>query len=312
MTTNPRFLLPKLPPELRNEVYDYLSTPGLTSVATNTGLPIQLKTFASKHTSVQICPVHYGSTGLLALERYRFHEAREYRSWLLNNASELRFGITFDGRVNTFIQEDWDRKIEMHLCKLAKQHPWLRKVAKYNIQIIWNSTDGALKSKRRKRTMGQIPKDMVRTLTVLMDENVKRRNGDINVRLYMEHNIAVENALSATKFGLADFFSTPNGLGGCYRLTQEVWKQPRRKDSQLLRCSPKATTVQPTSEERIVLYTEKGLTNWATEKGGNMLIRQTLRANTELEITVGNLRLDGELGIDFVLMELVEESLGHR
>jgi hypothetical protein len=165
MATVPGELFPNLPPELRNEVYNYLSIPWTTSVASITGLPLKLKTFECKHTTVEICPVHYGSTGFLALQTSRFPEAREYGSWLLNNAMELRIGVSFHGRINTFVQQDWDKKMETHLRKLAKLHPWLRKVPKYDVQVFWSPVDGVLKSRKNKRTAGQIAKNLATALT---------------------------------------------------------------------------------------------------------------------------------------------------
>lgn len=312
MTANLRFLLPQLPPELRNEIYGYLSTRDDKSVAINKGLSMKLKEYSSKHTTVQICPVHYGYTSLLALEKYKFQEAHEYFSWLLNNALELRIGVIFKGRVSTFIQADWDKKIAIHLRKLAKQHLWLKKVAKYSIQVIWDSTDGALKSRNKRRTVGQIPKDMVKTLTVLMDENVKRRRGDICVRLCLEHRIAVENALSATKIGLADFFLASNESSGCWRLTQGVWKQPYPRDPQILRHSPQVADSSAASKERVVLSVEEGLVEWAIEKGSQMVLMRTLASNKAPKVTVGDSQPEDNPGGNFVLMELMKESLGHR
>ncbi|KAJ8111622.1 hypothetical protein OPT61_g5829 [Boeremia exigua] len=153
MATTMRTLLPLLPPELRNSVYSYLAP---SPTPTNTGLPLQLKSYSCKHTLIQICPTHSGSTSLLALQQYAFVEGNEYRTWLLNHAITLRIGVVFKGRVNTFVQEHWDKKIETHLHKLAKQHPWLNKVANYDIQILWDAPDGVLKSKHNRRSAGQV------------------------------------------------------------------------------------------------------------------------------------------------------------
>ena len=209
MTAPPRLLFPTLPPELRNQVFEELSTVDNTSPATTFGLPFQVKKYESKHTTVQICAVHYGSEGLLALHEYRFQEAGEFQSWLIHNAIELRIGVTFTGRVNTFVQANWDQKMTLHLHKLAKQYPWLTKVSRYDIQIHFAPTDGELKSKRNMRLAAQIPRDMVQTLTMLMDERIAINRGHVNACLSLHYMLALENTYWTTKLGLAAFFSAP-------------------------------------------------------------------------------------------------------
>jgi hypothetical protein len=311
MATNPRLLFPHLPPELRNEVYKYISANDTTSPARNTGFPLQLKKYECKHTVVQLCPVHYGSNALLALQKYRFQEAREYRSWLLDNATELRIGVVFKGRINTFVQKDWDKKIEMHLQKLAKQHPWMRKVAKYDIQILWDSPDGVLKSKNNKRTAGQIPQAMVNTLVGLMDENVKGRNGHVTTTLRLQHHIAVGCAYSWPRFGLVDFFSYSDGLHGLRRQTRRVWKEPCVKKTPVDVC-PGFESAPPKAEEKLLLSAERGLVTWADASDSRLVTSKDIEAGTEPEIAVGRLGIRGDDNAKFVFRELVEECLGSR
>ncbi|KAF1936543.1 hypothetical protein EJ02DRAFT_427428 [Clathrospora elynae] len=276
MTANTRLLLPELPPELRNEVYAYLSD--TTSLATNVGLPLQLKTFSCKHTAVQICPVHHGSASLLALQKYHFQEACEYNSWLLSNALELRIGVHFKGRVNTFVQSDWNKKMEAHLRKLAKLHPWLKKVSKYDIQILWDSTDGVLKSKNNKRIAGQIPMAMVKTLTQLMEKDFKRKRGDVNVGLHLDHGYAVGNAMSLTKFGLGHFFSeTASEIHGFSRkLTKDAKKSPYFNTLPPVSDWPLIAIPAVNGEERRLLEVEKGgVVSWADSTRGLLVMRKT-------------------------------------
>ncbi|KAE8832026.1 hypothetical protein HRS9139_06268 [Pyrenophora teres f. teres] len=169
MSQPTHLLFPNLPPELRQEIYTYLSEDPSTPAQT-TGLPLALKTFTCKHTTIQILPVHHGSAGLLSLPHDVFPEAAEYHSWLLSNAVALHIGVKFHGRVNTFVQADWDKKVERHLNKLAKQHPWLRKVGSYHVKICWAPLDKPLRSKKGKRVAGCIPNAMVESLTKMMDE----------------------------------------------------------------------------------------------------------------------------------------------
>ncbi|KAF1830966.1 hypothetical protein BDW02DRAFT_572505 [Decorospora gaudefroyi] len=308
----PRLLFPELPPELRNDVYAYLSIPQseYSSKALNTDVPIQLRTFSCKHTTVQLCPVHHGSTGLLALRNYQIQEALEYHSWLLNNALELRIGVYFKGRINTFIQADWDKKMKVHLRKLAKLHPWLRKVAKYDIQILWDATDGALKSKNNKKTAGQVPLNMVKTLTCLVDEDVKRNKGNLQVGLHLDHRFAVENAMSPTKFGLEKFISDQETmLHGFKEFATEIRKAPyldmlpRSPYPILLRIVPSVS-----QEEKALLVIEAGTVSWLDWITGQLVAKKTLGTAAE----VGRTGSEGSMEADFPIDHLLAECSGRR
>ncbi|KAF2823520.1 hypothetical protein CC86DRAFT_69045 [Ophiobolus disseminans] len=282
MATASRFLFPQLPPELRNEVYDYLSTQETNSTASLVGLPLKLKTYECKHTIVQIFTVHYGSTGLLALQSYQFEEGREYSSWLLNNAVELRIGITFKGRVNTFVQQDWDKKMEAHLKKLAKLHPWLRKVAKYDIQILWDPVDWVLKSKQNKKVAGQIPRDMTTTLTALMRDDVKNKRGDIAVKLRITRGVAVGTELKKTRFGFAEFLSNPDLDKKSFKSEakeirlEPYFKGPLPEPGCLILPVPSANM-----KEGDLLVVEKGLVKWTGSTKGHRILRKNRIAGEE-------------------------------
>jgi hypothetical protein len=280
-TTTPRLLFPDLPPELRNEVFRYLSGPGLTSAAKVVGLPLKLRTYECKHTIVQICPVHYGSTSLLALQTYGFQEASEYTTWLRNNAIELRIGVFFKGRVNTFVQQDWDNKMETHLRKLAKLHPWLKKVAKYDIQILWSPIDGVMKSRKNKRIAGQIPRDMTTTLTGLVDVSVKRKKGELKMKLCLEHKTAVETVLSGTRFGFAACFSSP--FGGYRRETKQ--------------------------EDKSLIEIEPGLIKWTVGAQGHLVMKRYLLDGVVIGLATGNER-EKDMAVDHVVFALLGECLG--
>jgi hypothetical protein len=306
---NMRTIFSDLPPELRNEVFTYLSTPDIDSAPTNAGLPLQLRTFECKHTTIQICPVHYGSTSLLALQTYRFQEACEYRSWLFDNAISLQIGVIFKGRVNTFVLADWTKKVETHLRKLAKQHPWLNKVAKYDIHILWDATDGVLKSKKKGRTAGQIPREMAKTLTLLMDQDVKRRRSDVTVRLLLEHQVAVENALSSTKFALDDFLSMAD-VDGFRNLTKEVYKRPSVEPTQPLVRTPLVRVQHVAHKEKSLLEARQGAVHWTEWTQGRLVVKNTASVGYPLHVSVGDF-VHEDLS-DYVLKELVEECLGRR
>ncbi|KAJ4374289.1 hypothetical protein N0V83_003030 [Neocucurbitaria cava] len=308
MTTNPRLLFPDLPPELRNEIYNYLSVLDNSSSPTNTSLPFQPKTYECKHTTVQICPVQIGPNGLLALRKYGFQEAFEYQSWLLKNKSELKIAVTFKGRVNTFVQADWDKKMEMHLRKLAKQYPWMKKVAKYDIHILWRATDGPLKSRKNRRTSGQIPKDMAETLTGLMEEHIKQTRGEVNVRLCLGHALAVENIMSSTKLGLSNFLCTPSSGHEVRRMVKEVWKGPPL----IIKRSVPGVPLAGLREVGGVLQIEKGLVKWVSGGEEILVMKKTMVQGNALEMTIGEVQQENGLGVDYVLQELVEECLGRQ
>jgi hypothetical protein len=306
MATAPRLLLPDLPPELRNEIYNYLSAPEPTSHASIVGLPLKLKTYECKHTTVQICRAHYGSTGLLALKPYRFEEAREYDSWLLNNAIELKIGVTFKGRVNTFVQKDWDKKMEAHLRKLAKLHPWMKKVAKYDIQISWAPVDGMLMSRKGRKVAGQIPRDMVSTLTVLMDEGVKKKRGDVAVQLHLAHTIAAQIYILGTRFGFAEFLASDSRFK---RLTLEVRKEAYTKPSPVPAGSLLVPVPVVKEEERSLLVIQKGLVKWICDGDGELVVKKRLVDSVSLDVAVGGSE-EHNAPTGNTLLALVRECLG--
>jgi hypothetical protein len=299
-----------LPPELRNEVYSYLSTHGVDSSLTNIGLPLQLKNYSCKHTFVQICPVHAGSTGLLALQRYNFLDSHEYQAWLLNNSIELRIGVVFKGRVNTFVQEHWDKKIETHLHKLAKQHPWLRKVAKYDIQILWDAPDGVLKSKNNRRTAGQIPRNMTRTLTALMEDGIRKKHGDISVKLRLEHHVAGVAIRSNPRFGLGSFFRLREANAEIARYTTEVWKEPCPRV--LPRKSARLTPVVTKPEEKELLRSEHGCVQWMDRGQGTLVMKKSAVLEQRTCANFMDTGIAYDSPTEFMLMELLEDCYGRR
>lgn len=295
-----------LPPELRHEVYSYLSTHDIT----DTGLPLQLKSYSCKHTLVQICPVHSGSTGLLALQSHQFLEAHEYQTWLLNNAITLRIGVVFKGRVNTFVQEHWDKKVETHLQKLVKQYPWIRKVSKYDIQILWDAPDGVLKSKHNRRNAGQIPRAMTRTLTALMDKNVKEKHGDVAVKLRLEHHVAGVAIRSAPRFGLGSFMMLSMTDAACRSQIAEVWKEPCPKI--LPRKSARLTPVATRQGEKELLKSEHGSVNWMEKGQGTLVMKKTAASEEKTCATFMDTGIAYDSPTEFMLLELLEDCYGRR
>lgn len=306
--TNMRTFLPMLPPELRNEVYSYLSNHD-TSPAINSGLPLQLKSYSCKHTLVQICPVHSGSAGLLALQNHNFLEAHEYRAWILTNAITLRLGVVFKGRVNTFVQEHWDKKIETHLQKLAKQHPWLRKVAKYEIQILWDAPDGVLKSKNNRRTAGQIPRAMTRTLTALMDGDARKKHGNVSVKLRLEHHVAGVAIRSAPRFGLGSFTALTSADLVFRSQAMEIWKEPCPRI--LPRKSARLTPVVK-HEEKELLKSENGRVIWIDKGQGTLVMKKVVVAENSTCASFMDTGIAYDSPTEFMLLELLEDCYGRR
>ncbi|OAL05844.1 hypothetical protein IQ06DRAFT_362031 [Phaeosphaeriaceae sp. SRC1lsM3a] len=305
MATIPRELFPNLPPELRHEVYSYLSGSRTVTTASVVGLPLKLKHFDCKHTSVQICPVHYESAGLLALEKYRFQEAFEYNSWLLDNAVDLDIGVTFKGRVNTFVQSDWDSKMKTHLRKLAKQHPWLAKVARYNIQILWRPVDGAMKSKNNKRTAGQIVRDMAATLTSLVHDDVKRKRGKLLISLRLDHTAAAQTVVAGTRFGFADFFFPVVALG-FREQTREAWKHAHKKPVEEERVYGLVPFPSRECEGKVGMEIRNGVMKWEGNDTGLLLMKRHLLEDKIVGMACGNEKDEG----GHVLLTLLGECLG--
>jgi hypothetical protein len=300
-------LFPNLPPELRNEIYSYLSIPPSDSISLNSHLPLGMKTFTCKHTTINLIPTHHGSTSLLSLPRATFPESLEYSSHLLSNAITLQIGVHFHGRVNNFVQVDWNKKISTHLNKLAKSFPWLKKVAKYDIQILWEPVDGALKSKKGKRVAGQIPLDMVVCLTQLMDAEVKRKRGAVSVGLCMEHSFAIQNALAEHKFGLNTFLFN-NGSGDPefkkfvreVRMTAHEYHLPTHPHPRFL-----AVPSPGDSKEKALIRVQDGVVSWSEWTKGLLVMSRTLDA----EAPRGSVLTQGKGEAEFPMCHLMAECV---
>lgn len=294
-----------IPPELRHEIYSYLSGPETATTASVAGLTLKLKTFECKHTIVQICPIHHGSSGLLALERYRFQEATEYNSWLLDNALELNIGVTFKGKVNSFVQSDWDKKMSIHLQKLAKQHPWLAKVATYNIEILWSPLDGALKSRRNKRTAGQVVRNIVTILTSLVRDDVRKKKAKLLFSLHLDHAAAAQTVVSGTRFGFAEIFSPLNSLGFKEEL-KEAWKYVYAKPDEQKRVSglvPLPT--QDVAQKKFGMEIKSGVMIREGGKAGHLLMKKHVVDGKVVGMLCGNVKGEG----GHVLLTLLGECL---
>jgi hypothetical protein len=300
-------LFASLPPELRNEIYAHLSLPSTSDLAPlNTHLPLQLKTFSCKHTTTQLIPTHHGFLGLLSLPKDNFPEAAEYASHLLTNGVTIRISVHFHGRVNTFNQGDWNKKLSTHLNKLAKSFPWLRKVARYEIRILWEPVDGTLKGKR---VAGQIPLDMAACLTQLMDQEVKRKRGDVKLRLCLEHRFAVQSALSDKRLGLNTFlFGNVAGEElGFSKFVREIRKTghdfhvPENPRARFLVVPSKRA-----QQDKVLIEVQGGVVSWLDWTRGSLVMARTLDMDTAL---VGSLEQGDKEQAEFPMCHLKAECV---
>jgi hypothetical protein len=202
---DPHLLFPDLPAELRNIIYSNTIHP--SQPAFHTGLPFTSKAYTFSHTKVTIMPVHYGNPNLLALRQFRFQEASEYHSYVLNSAVQLRISVLFDGHIDTFVQEHWDKKIATHLKNLVKKYPWLAKVVGYDVRIMWEPNSHSMIVAKKKRNIGIIADRMVEVLTSMMDETLKGKKGVLKTELQIGQGLANHYAHQQQPLGLADFVS---------------------------------------------------------------------------------------------------------
>ncbi|XP_014559169.1 hypothetical protein COCVIDRAFT_13777 [Bipolaris victoriae FI3] len=275
MPSTPQPLFPDLPPELRNEIYTYLSSPSPDSQTLNSHLPLPLKTFTCKHTTMHLCPTHHGSTSLLSLSS---PEAHEYGSWLLNNGIALHITIHFKGRVNTFTLPHWSKKISTHLQKLARRHPWLAKVARYEIDVMWDPLDGALQSRHQKQRAAHVPLDMAEALTQLMQRDVGAKQGSVVLRVHFEQRFAVLNALAARKFGVGVFLRDGERLRGFRRVVREVRIVPSKVglERDMGDAPAPGLRVVPSAgqEEEALMVVEEGVMKLSERTRGQMVVRR--------------------------------------
>ncbi|KAF2132110.1 hypothetical protein P153DRAFT_184429 [Dothidotthia symphoricarpi CBS 119687] len=299
----PQLLFPALPPELRNEVYTHLSTGSPSTPPTTAGIPLQLKTHVCKHTRVQISAVHHGCAALLALP---VQEAREYSAHLLSQV-ELRIGIVFRGRGQTFVQSDWDARMAAHLKKLAKRYRWLEKVARYEVHVLWDAADGVLRSKGGKRTVGGVVRGMVRTVTGLKGGDVRGRRGDLRVCLRVEDWIAVERARSGVSLGLGDFLVEEQGWDGQRR---EVWMESRSEKINEAGCGEFVPVPSENREEKALLVAEGESVDWMSLGKAKLVMRKDVEPGNSVEVTLGDTSDERGADTSVVLRALVEECMG--
>ena len=196
--------------------------------------------------------------------------------------------------------------MEAHLRKLAKLHPWLKKVATYEIQMLWDAPDGALKSKSNKRIAGQVPLDMVKTLTLLMDADVKRKRGDVRVGLHLDHRYAVGNALSDVKFGLDRFLADEEH--GCQIFSKEVRKAPHLYTLEPPPLEGFLVIPSALEEGKVLLEVKEGRVDWSEWTKGQLVVKRTAGSLVQ----VGDAGQEGDIRPTFPMGHLLAECLGRK
>ena len=185
------------------------------------------------------------------------------------------------------MQADWDKKVEAHLNKLVKRHQWLRKVSRYDVKILWDTADGALRSKGEKRVAGSIPRAMVNSLTRMMDEGVKKRKGEVQVALVLERILASMNVMQAVRFGLDVFLHNGTEGAGLRRLVKEV---------RIGSCTSPVFS-------SFLIQEEEGIVEWAEWTQGQLVMGKTSLGGDGGVAVVTRGKKDAEFPFGYTLMD---------
>jgi hypothetical protein len=162
---------------------------------------------------------------------------------------------------------------------------------------------------RGKRMAGQIPRDMVATLTGLVGADVKRKKGELRVNLCFEHAVAVQTVLSGTRFGLAGFVAASGGT--FKREMVKVWKEGHVKQQESELGSRFLPILASKEENKGVLNVEKGLVQWAVGIQGSLVMKKDLLDGTAASLEIGN-EHEKDGAVDHIVCTLLGECLGQR
>ncbi|KAH7078946.1 hypothetical protein BKA63DRAFT_254859 [Paraphoma chrysanthemicola] len=304
-----RHLFTHLPPELRNEIFAYLSTS--TCTPSTFGLPLKLDPFTDAHTTIRIHPVHYGSDALLSLQDYRFNEASEYASWVRENAVELEIAIVFKGRIGTFVLDDWAKRIGRYLAKLVNMCPWLAKVRKFDVRVKWDPSDAVLKSRKGKRVAGDVVRGIVETImgmgTGFGDEGVKRTKKDVNVKLCLARHVVLETVRLGVRFGFRDLFAGAQNGAGNERW--EVWIEDEKRKMEQERVGWGFVPLGDGKYEDVgeMLRLEKGRVEWVDDHMGRCVLQSDSMDSRRIEVIQQKIEEKDGAGIGWVVAALVAE-----
>ncbi|KAF2275801.1 uncharacterized protein EI97DRAFT_501577 [Westerdykella ornata] len=267
-----RHLFPTLPPEIRNEIYAYASSSS-QNPATINGLPFATKTYNYSQTSVVICPIHTGNPSLLALQRYGFLEAKEYYSWLMVHAIQIRISVVFKGHVGWFSQKHWEEKMTASLQKLVKKYPWIGTAAQRDVRVLWDAKMESMAAKPGRAA--EIVNAMVKTLVGFQDPRVRARDGVVSVRFHIPHSFAAAKVLHGWQFGLETF------LGARAAPEARVERREVTLGDVVKRGPAKVTerflAVPGRVEEKEVIVVQNGRVEWTSGTEGLLVMRRIVQ-----------------------------------
>ncbi|KAF2641697.1 hypothetical protein P280DRAFT_282928 [Massarina eburnea CBS 473.64] len=270
-STNPhRQIFPQLPPELRNLIYFY--TIREDNVATNIGLPFEHKVYDSSHTTVTIMPVYRGTPHLFALAKYGFLEAQEYRLYLLSSALEFRISVIFKGNTQHFIQEHWDKKMLTHLKNLGKKYSWMKKVTRYDVQILWTPAPMPRVDTKRRVDVGKIAGRMVDVLTGGSNSEFMKKRGDVKAVLHLKDAVAVHYVFSGREMGLRQFVETTPDAS--HRQSRAVSIAPKKSEDAPPLPPQFKHVSQVKANAQQLLIADKGVVEWTDWTEGDLVFRK--------------------------------------
>lgn len=169
--------------------------------------------------------------------------------------------------------------------------------------------DGVLKSRMNRKVAGRIVGDMVSALTVLLDDGLKSRKGEVDARLCLAHSVAVQTMLTGTRFGLAELLAHQNG--GFKRRVLEVRKEMYVKPSRPERGALLVPVPVVRKDEDCLLAVENGLVRWAGDAGTHLVTMKHQSEDEVVEISVREHEQHGCVA-DHVAASLIRECAGLR
>lgn len=171
------------------------------------------------------------------------------------------------------------------------------------MQILWEPVDGALKSRKGKRCAGDVCLGLVKGVTGLIDEEVKRKKGWLRVGLNLDHGFSVANAFSNTKFGLNKFLGEELGFRTVVREVRKT-RSSHHRGPMPLHPAFRAVEKVGTPEEKRLIKIGKDSVGWSECTTGPLVMRKT--TGTVLKGSTTEL---GKDEMDFPMCHLMAECV---
>jgi hypothetical protein len=185
---------------------------------------------------------------------------------------------------------------------------WLKKVVKYDVQILWSPVDGVLKSRKNKRTAGKMARDLAKALMALVGADVKGGKGELNLKLCLDHKFAAETVISGTRFGFDDFLAPGTDMGSFRRQTREVWKEPYMKLVKEKTGARFLVIPLAQSEERSLMAVENNLVKWNIGVLGHLVMRKQILDGRVTGLVAGS-EHEKDSAADHIAISLLGECL---